>query len=265
VIPYASTTRRAAGKAVTLIIVALAGVLGVATMRAFDWNPFAGAHLPKVHLPAVSQTVQGPSESTLILQHLQAIGVIHAEDATYNWGLTVSSAHRTLGFTTGRSKHSVALVAKVPIGVDVSHAGFAIPRPEFLVLMLPPPVPGVPTIDPTAQTQVDSCETRLPVLGGLATVDLNRSCAADALKYQAQAIADITKQSQHDPAVVDAARLQTAQLIACLVQPTGWSVGISWTDQPFTVSPPVASCPSPMTDRLPPVPTTVPATTGATP
>lgn len=257
-IPYAAG-RRGLGLGVKITAVAAAALLGlVGVDKLTGWSP---VHIsaPHIHIPPVSQTVQGPSQSTLILQHLQAVGEIHAEDATYGWSKTTTSSHKFLGVTTGTAKHTVSLMVKVPIAVNVEHVAFSIPADKELVLYLPPPTVGTPSIDPASQQQVDSCARRVP-LAPFFGVNLSRSCPGDTLANQEQAIADVTKQAAADTGTIDAARGQVSSLVACLVSPTGWQVETAWTDQPEPATFTSAACSTPPAQRLSPITT---PTTGA--
>jgi hypothetical protein len=125
-----------------------------------------------------------------------------------------------------------------------------------LVLWLPPPLPGTPTIDPASQQQVDECSNDL-----LSPIRISTSCPANPLVYQQEAVAAISKQADTDTATLTAARGQVASLLACLVSPTGWAVEVAWTDQatPATFTP--AVCATPLAQRLSPI--APPTTTGA--
>jgi len=257
-VPF-SAGRRGVGLGVKLAaVVAVAGLGLVGLNKLTGWSP-VHVSAPHLHIPPVSQDVTGPSTSTIILQHIQALGEVHADNVTYSWGKTVSSRHTFLGVTTGTAKHTVTLEATVPVAVDVTHAAFAIPAPNELVLSLPAPVPGTPSIDPATQQQVDSCARHVPI-SPLFSVNLARSCPGDTLAYQAEAIKAVTAEAAHDTAMLNGARAQVASLLSCLVAPTGWQVQVAWTDQPAPASFTGGSCATPMPNRLPALPT---PTTGA--
>jgi len=252
-IPYAAS-KRGVGLGVKVAAVAMAGLVGFAGVdKLTGWSPvhFGSVHVPVPHLPPLSHTTQGPTKIEIALQQVRNLHDLSVLSASYGWSEDVSSSHQTLGITTGHSRHHFAVSGSAIFSVDFDRAAFS-SGPQSVTYYLPAPVPGPVAIDPTSVKEINSCSH------DLGPAHISRSCGVDPVALEEQGQASMAKTAAADTARIDQARGDVTTLLACIVQPTGWTVSVAWDDQ--TKPPAAASCTKPLPQRLVPY---APTTTGA--